>query len=240
MSLDTSLDETNYDAFDPPIPKECLESNIDKTPYKWTTSIVSSGRCNAANIMPLRPRPQKRVLNKKEPIDISTNIFTDDMITTVLNNTNKKIMALIEQLPEEVRSDDKYKSLREVTKEELLAFFGISYARGLLGQNFLKLRRLFSVDVGHPIFSASMSFNRLVFIKAMISFDGANTQQERWRTKRFAAFRESSTVEEFNKCCAHNMSPDGYIAIYETLYPARDGISYHSRHTRKINQVSMV
>ena len=24
MSLDTSLDETNYDAFDPPIPKECL------------------------------------------------------------------------------------------------------------------------------------------------------------------------------------------------------------------------
>ena len=74
----------------------------------------------------------------------------------------------------------------------------------------------------------------------MISFDGANTQQERWQTKRFAAFRESSTVGEFNKCCAHNMSPDGYIAIYETLYPARDGISYHSRHTGKINQLSMV
>ena len=175
MSLDTSLDETNYNAFDPPIPEECLKSNIDKIPYKWTASTVSSGRCNAANIMPLRPRPQKRVLNKKEPIDISTNIFTDDMITTVLNNTNKKIMALIEQLPEEVRSNDKYTYLREVTKEELLAFFGISYARGLLGQNFLKLRRLFSVDVGHPIFSASMSFNRLVFIKAMISFDDANT-----------------------------------------------------------------
>ena len=34
MSLDTSLDETFYDAFDPQIPKECLESNIDKTPYK--------------------------------------------------------------------------------------------------------------------------------------------------------------------------------------------------------------
>ena len=175
MSLDTSLDETNYNAFDPPIPEECLKSNTDKTPYKWTASTVSSGRCNAANIMPLRPRPQKRVLNKKEPIDISTNIFTDDMITTVLNNTNKKIMALIEQLPEEVRSNDKCTYLREVTKEELLAFFGISYARGLLGQNFLKLRRLFSVDVGHPIFSASMSFNRLVSINTMISFDDANS-----------------------------------------------------------------
>ena len=36
MSLDTSSDKTTYDAFDPPIPEECLESNIDKTPYKWT------------------------------------------------------------------------------------------------------------------------------------------------------------------------------------------------------------
>ena len=138
MSLDTSLDETNYDAFDPPIPEECLESNIDKTPYKWTASTVSSGRCNTANIMPLRPTPQKRVRNKEEPIDIWTNFFTDDMITTFLNNNNKKIMASIEQLPEEVLSNDKYNYFREVTEEELLAFFVISYERRLLGQNFLK------------------------------------------------------------------------------------------------------
>ena len=84
-------------------------------------------------------------------------------------------MILIKQLPEEVRSNDKYTYLREVTKEELLAFFDISYARGLLGQNFLKLRQLFSVDDGHPTFSASMSFSRLVFMKTMISFDDANT-----------------------------------------------------------------
>ena len=70
MSLDTSLDGTNYDAFDSPIPKECLKSNIDNTPYKCTASTVSSGRCNAANIMPLCRRPQKRVRNKKESIAI--------------------------------------------------------------------------------------------------------------------------------------------------------------------------
>ena len=87
MSVDTSLDKTNYHAFDPPIPEECLESNIDKIPCKWTASTVSSGRCNAANIMPLGPRPQNRVRNKKEPIDIWKNFLTDDMITAVLNNT---------------------------------------------------------------------------------------------------------------------------------------------------------
>ena len=62
--------------------------------------------------MLLHPRPQKRVRNKREPIDIWTNFFTDDMITTVLNNTNKKSMALIKQLLEEVRSNDKYTYLR--------------------------------------------------------------------------------------------------------------------------------
>ena len=129
ISIHTSLDETNYDAFDPPISEECLESNIDKTPYKETVSTVSRGRCNAAKIIPLRHWPQKRVPNKKEPIDVWTNFFTDDMITTVLNNTNKKIMALIEQLPEEVRSNDKYTYLREVTKEELLAFL-VSHMEG--------------------------------------------------------------------------------------------------------------
>ena len=102
--------------------------------------------------MTLRPRLQKRVRKKREPIDIWTNVFTNDKITTVLNNSNNIIMAWMEQLPEEVCSNDKYTYLGEVTKKELLAYFGILYATGLLGQNFLKLRQLFSVDVGHPIF----------------------------------------------------------------------------------------
>ena len=63
-------------------------------------------------------------------------LFTDDVITTVLNNTNKKIMGLIEQLPEEVRSNNKYAYLREVTKEEFLAFL-VSYMQGTcLDKNF--------------------------------------------------------------------------------------------------------
>ena len=41
MFLNISLDKTNHDAFDPPIAQECLESNLDKTPYKWTASPLS-------------------------------------------------------------------------------------------------------------------------------------------------------------------------------------------------------
>ena len=40
---------------------------------------------------------------------------------------------------------------------------------------------------------------------------------------RFATLRE--VFEEFNNCCAKNMSPDDYITIVKTLYPTRGGIS---------------
>ena len=79
--------------------------------------------------MLLHPRPQKRVRNKREPIDIWTNFFTDDMITTVLNNTNKKIMVLIEQMPEEVYSNDKYTYLTEVKKKSFLLVL-VSHMQG--------------------------------------------------------------------------------------------------------------
>ena len=143
ISLDTSLDETNYDAFDSLILEECLESNIDKISYKWTASTVSSGRCNGPNIMPLRPRPQKRVRNKNKPTVTWTNFFTDDMITTVLNKTNKKIMVLIEQMPEEVRSNDKYTYLREVKKKRASCLFWYLICKGLAWTKFSKIETTF-------------------------------------------------------------------------------------------------
>ena len=65
----------------------------------------------------------------------------------------------------------------------------------------------------------------------MISFDDANTWQERWQTDRFAAFRD--IFEEFNKCCTKIMSPDNYIAIDETLYPTRGLISFKTYNKDK-------
>ena len=135
-------------------------------------------------------------------------------------------MALIEQLPEEVLNNNKCRYLREVIKKkEFLDFFWYLICKGLAWtrfQDFLKLRWLFRLDVCHPTFSASMSFKRLFFIKAIISFDDASTRQERWWTDRFAAFRE--ILEELNKCCTKNMSPDDYFATDEIFYPTRGGI----------------
>ena len=93
--------------------------------------------------MPLRPRPQKRMRNKKEPIDVWTNFFTDDMITAVLNNTNKKIMTWIEQLPEEVHNH-KYAYAKERSyKRRASWFFWYLMCKGLDWTKFSKTETIF-------------------------------------------------------------------------------------------------
>ena len=47
-SLETAIDQNNYENCVPSIPKYSIESEIDGVPYKWEKSAVSSGCPNAA------------------------------------------------------------------------------------------------------------------------------------------------------------------------------------------------
>ena len=88
------------------------------------------------------------------------------------------------------------------------------YVRGLVSQNQLQAKRLISNEICHPIFSATTSYNHMLFVKAMLTFDDPETRQERWKTDRFAAFR--SVLERLNEAYTNNMSRDDYVAIDET------------------------
>ena len=63
------------------------------------------------------------------------------MMTTVLNNTKKKIMALIEQLPEEVRSNDKY--TLEKLKRRASCFFWYLICKGVACTKFSNIETTF-------------------------------------------------------------------------------------------------
>ena len=94
-----------------------------------------------------------------------------------------------------------------MTKNELLAVFGFFYATGLLKQNLQETQR-FNSQIGHPIFAATMSYNRYCSLRSMIAFDDAASRSERWKTDRFAAFRD--IFEKLNNNCAKNMAPDDF------------------------------
>ena len=133
--------------------------------------------------------------------------------------TNGKIHRVIAEMTDEMKNNDKYSHIKVVTETELLAFLGFYYATGLLGQNLVHLKQLYS-KYGHLVYAAIMSYNRMLFINSMM---------------KFAAFR--TVFEMFNKSCARNISPDDFNAIDEPLYPIRGGISFKTIQYRQTSQV---
>ena len=79
-------------------------------------------------------------------------------------------------MPDEILQNDKYPYINIITESGLLAFLGFMYVRGLLGQTQSQAKKLFSNKIGHPIFSATTSDNRMLVIKAMLTFDDPETR----------------------------------------------------------------
>ena len=89
--------------------------------------------------------------------------------------------------------------MKKATVEEIYAFIGLYLNRRLHKRNTLSVGKLLSNDVGPPIFSATMSRNRFVFIQAHPSFDDKTTRENGWQHDCFAATRE--VFEVFNFQC---------------------------------------
>ena len=62
-----------------------------------------------------------------------------------------------------------------------------------------------------------MEINRFKFLVRCIQLDDFTTRPQRWKSDRFAAFREFFRC--FNENCAQLRTPLEYLAIDETLYP---------------------
>ena len=91
-------------------------------------------------------------------------------------------------MSEERIKSEKYTYV-ETDMDELRAFLGLTYYRGLLGLSKQTIKRLWAKN-GHPIFAATMSRNRFKFLNSKISFDDRESREERWKSDRFAAIRK--------------------------------------------------
>ena len=67
--------------------------------------------------------------------------------------------------------------------EELRAYLGLLYYRGLLGLTKHSTRHLWGKH-GPIVFPATMSLNRFIFLNSKVSFDNKATREERWKNDR--------------------------------------------------------
>ena len=116
--------------------------------YQWIATASSAGRVNAANVMALKPDPQKQACNKLVALDIWRQLFTNKIIIDILLYTGIKISNIRSELPCKNLQNDTYLYINIITEitdniiteSELLAFFSFMYARGLLGQTQLQAK----------------------------------------------------------------------------------------------------
>ena len=176
------------------------------------------GRNNRANIITGRQGPQPKAQNTPSPRTAFELYFTADIGQSIVLHTKTKVQNTLSKLSDNfVFQDSRYSYMKEVTVEEIYAFIGLYLYRGLYKLNTLSVDKLFSTDFVPLIFSATMSRNHLVFIRAHLSFDDETTRENKLQHDRFAAMR--NVFEFFNFECMSCLVPSDYLTLDETLYP---------------------
>ena len=156
--------------------------------------------------------------------------ITSAMINDIVTHTNNKIQSIINNISS--NSNSKLPSHIKLTDcIEIKSFFGLLYARGLLGQNKYSYKQLFMEGFGHPIFGAVTSVKRFGFLHANICFDDCNTRHSRWVHDRFAAVRD--IFEQLNIQCSSVLQPGDFMTIDETLYACRTQIGFRQYNKSK-------
>ena len=89
--------------------------------------------------------------------------FSLDILTIIVDMTNKKISKVRNELPKNILDDNKYTFLHLTSAFEMLAVIGLIYLRGLLGLASHNIE-IFNNLTGNPIFGATMSKNRFKFL----------------------------------------------------------------------------
>ena len=138
------------------------------------------------------------------------------MVDLVVESTNGQINETIGSLGQEALADDTKSYIRVTTSEDIDTLFGF-YFQGLHGLNKQSANRMFSKKYAYPVFEATMSCKRFKFLSGHLAFDDSATRSTRWRTDRFAAFRQFFEMFDRNYC--KHLTPSDYLSLDETFLP---------------------
>ena len=195
----------------------------------WTSALPSqTGRQRRCDVITEQisclKGAARNIISEEDCFDL---FFSDDMFELITSNTNKRIDDHLDKLrtfKEDRFNSSKYTWLKQTTNEEMKAFTGLVYFRGLYSMNHCNIELLFKSGIGPDIFSATISQQRMRFLLAHITFDDKSTRKDRYPSYRFPTGRY--IFEMFNKNCSNYVIPSEYLAINETFYPMMYQIAF--------------
>ena len=251
-SIDSSLNEENFD----PIhyvnrfghwetltgylgPKNSRQTET----IQWNSDLqLHAGRQRTANVIRGPVLALRGAARSVETIQDCFDLFFDETIfERIITKTNMRINRHLDKLREHKKhifESSKYSWLKETSYPEMRALIGLIYLRGLYGMNHRNIELLFAKHIGHDIFGATMSQQRMKFLLANITFDDPEERAQNWPSDRFAAARP--LFEQFNKNCSKYVYPSEYLSLDETLYPMRHQIAFRQYNPNKPHKYGLL
>ncbi|XP_051956395.1 piggyBac transposable element-derived protein 4-like isoform X1 [Xyrauchen texanus] len=107
----------------------------------------------------------------------------------------------------------------KLTDDELKAFVGLVYLRGVVGSKSMRLDDFWSKEFGHSFFKETMSRQKFRDIMRYLRFDDKSTRAARLVTDRFAMISE--IFDKFVKNSIASYTPGENITVDEQLFPTK-------------------
>lgn len=145
----------------------------------WSELPPVQGRAQCHNIFRSCPgiAPGPAITSPKDAFCL---FITDNIIDEILMCTN---------LEGRRTAAAKGKTWKDVTRQELMAFFGLTLLAGSEKSWDVSSRELFSDPLFNPMYKTTMGLSRFEEILRFLRFDDKRTQDYRLQTDHMAAFR---------------------------------------------------
>lgn len=187
----------------------------DKT-TKWRKiQYTKCSKTKKLNIVKVLPGIKTFAKNIEDEVGSFMKIIDLNMIDEILKCTNQHINQL--------RSKHNYsreRDCQDVTRCEMMAYFGLLYLIGIKKGHHANVKELFSNDgTGIEIARSVMSYKRFLFLTRCLRFDDRTTRISRRKEDKLAALR--TIFDCFLRNCNNCYSMSEFATIDEMLHPFR-------------------
>ena len=153
------------------------------------------------------------------------------MIDNIVQHRNKNMQPVTDKFSDPLDGSTKYSHVELIDRVDIEAFIGILYLKAAFRLNILDREVIWNHESAHDIIGATMSLQSFIFLCRLITFDDKETQNDRWKTDKFACMRE--LFEDMNERNARMRHPSLLLAINETLHPYRGHIRFKQYNPNK-------
>ncbi|XP_062400077.1 piggyBac transposable element-derived protein 4-like isoform X1 [Sardina pilchardus] len=183
------------------------ETARDGTVWAEQTAGSIRGRARECNIMTETPGPTDYAKdNVRSPLSSLLCLIDTEMWETIRKYT---------QAEADRNNADQF----TLTADELKAFVGLIYLRGITGGKRMNLDDYWSADLGNAIFKETMSRQKFRDIMRYLRFDDKNTRSARLVADKFAMISE--IFDKFVRNSIASYTPGENITVDEQLFPTK-------------------